>query len=81
MAPKATLITSRSKKGLQTVRFFEDAYNKAKLDAARAQVLNEKGGEFQSGILALIAKLAPIQATTPCVGARPQRSCRRAPCP
>lgn len=60
MAQKATLITSRSKKGLQAVRFFEDAYNKAHLDGGRAQMLNEKGGEFQEGILALITKLAPL---------------------
>jgi len=53
-----TLITSRDPKGLQTVRLFEDAYNKARLDDERAQRINERGGEFQDGIAKLIAELS-----------------------
>lgn len=52
-----TLITSRDPKGLQAVSLFEAVYNKAKLDAPRAQQLNERGGEFQDGILKLINEL------------------------
>ncbi len=53
-----TLITSRDPKGLHAVGLFEAAYNKSKLDEARAQRLNERGGELQDGIAKLIAELA-----------------------
>ena len=52
-----TLITSRDSKGLHAVGLFEVAYNKAKLDDRKAQQLNEKGGEFQEGIMVLIREL------------------------
>jgi len=54
---KQALITSRDPKGLHAVGLFEAAYNKAKLDDARAQRLNERGGEFQDGIAKLIEEL------------------------
>lgn len=57
---KQTLITSRDPKGLQATSLFEAAYNKAKLDCERSQRLNERGGEFQDGIMRLI-----IELTTP----------------
>lgn len=53
-----TLITSRDPKGLHAVGLFEAAYNKSKLDDARAQRLNERGGELQNGIAKLIAELS-----------------------
>jgi len=53
-----TLITSRDPKGLHAVGLFEAAYNKSKLDDARAQRLNERGGELQDGIAKLIAELS-----------------------
>jgi len=52
------LITSRDPKGLQVVRLFEDAYNKAELDDESAQRINERGGEFQNGITELIVELS-----------------------
>lgn len=52
-----TLITSRDPKGLHAVGLFEAAYNKAKLDEARAQRLNERGGELQDAVLELIQEL------------------------
>jgi len=52
-----TLITSRDPKGLHAVGLFEAVYNKSKLDDARAQRLNERGGELQDGIAKLIAEL------------------------
>lgn len=52
-----TLITSRDPKGLHAVGLFEAVYNKSKLDEARAQRLNERGGELQDGIAKLIAEL------------------------
>ncbi|MFA5840641.1 MAG: hypothetical protein WC890_08380, partial [Candidatus Margulisiibacteriota bacterium] len=55
---KQTLITSRDPKGLHAVGLFEVAYNKSKLDEARAQRLNERGGELQDGIAKLIAELS-----------------------
>lgn len=55
--PKRTLITSRDPKGLHAVGLFEAVYNKSKLDDARAQRLNERGGELQDGIAKLIAEL------------------------
>lgn len=57
MTMGTTLITSRDPKGLQAVSLFEAVYNKAKLDDSRAQRLNERGGEFQNGILKLINEL------------------------
>jgi hypothetical protein len=54
---KEALITSRDPKGLHAVGLFEAAYNKSKLDDARAQRLNERGDEFQEGILKLISEL------------------------
>ncbi|MCX6796177.1 MAG: hypothetical protein NTW06_01620 [Candidatus Falkowbacteria bacterium] len=54
---KQTLITSRDPKGLHAVGLFEAVYNKAKLDDARAQRLNEHGGELQDGIAKLITEL------------------------
>ena len=53
-----TLITSRDPKGLHAVGLFEAAYNKSRLDEARAQRLNERGGELQDGIVKLIAELS-----------------------
>ena len=53
-----TLITSRDPKGLHAVGLFEAVYNKSNLDEARAQRLNERGGELQDGIAKLIAELA-----------------------
>lgn len=53
-----TLITSRDPKGLHAVSLFEAVYNKSKLDDARAQRLNERGGELQDGIAKLIAELS-----------------------
>jgi len=53
-----TLITSRDPKGLHAVGLFEAVYNKSKLDEARAQRLNEHGGELQDGIAKLIAELS-----------------------
>lgn len=53
-----TLITSRDPKGLHATGLFEAAYNKSKLDDARAQRLNERGGELQDGIAKLIAELS-----------------------
>lgn len=53
-----TLITSRDPKGLHAVGLFEAVYNKSKLDDARAQRLNERGGELQDGIAKLIAELS-----------------------
>lgn len=55
---KQTLITSRDPKGLHAVGLFEAAYNKSKLDDARAQRLNERGGELQDGIAKLIVGLS-----------------------
>lgn len=51
------LITSRDPKGLHAVGLFETACNQSKLDDARAQRLNERGGELQNGIVKLIAEL------------------------
>ena len=53
-----TLITSRDPKGLHATGLFEAVYNKSKLDEARAQRLNERGGELQDGIAKLIAELS-----------------------
>ena len=53
-----TLITSRDPKGLHATGLFEAVYNKSKLDEARAQRLNERGGELQDGIAKLIADLS-----------------------
>ena len=53
-----TLITSRDPKGLHATGLFEAVYNKSKLDDARAQRLNERGGELQDGIANLIAELS-----------------------
>jgi len=55
--PKA-LITSRDDKGRHAVHLFEIEYDKARLDDARAQRLNERGGELQEGIAKLIAELS-----------------------
>jgi len=52
------LITCRDPKGFHAVGLFEAAYNKAKLDDARAQRLNEHGDELQDGIGKLIAELS-----------------------
>ncbi|MDD5032980.1 MAG: hypothetical protein PHC85_02615 [Candidatus Pacebacteria bacterium] len=57
MTMSQTLITSRDPKGLHATGLFEAVYNKSKLDDARAQRLNERGGEPQNGIAKLIAKL------------------------
>jgi len=53
-----TLITSRDPRGLHAIGLFEAVYNKSKLDDARAQRLNERGGELQDGIAKLIAELS-----------------------
>ena len=53
----STLITSRDPKGLHAVSLFEAAFNKSGLNDARAQMLNEHGGEFQDGIQKLIREL------------------------
>src|SRR3989344_4673510 len=58
MTMSQTLITSRDPKGLHAVGLFEAVYNKSKLDDARAQRLNEHGGELQDGIAKLIAELS-----------------------
>ena len=55
---RQTLITSRDPKGLHAAGLFEAVYNKSKLDEARAQRLNEHGGELQDGIAKLIAELS-----------------------
>ncbi|MDP3901622.1 MAG: hypothetical protein Q8Q37_01430, partial [bacterium] len=69
--PKPALITSRDPKGLHAVGLFEAAYNKSKLDEARAQRLNERGGELQDGIAKLIAELtAELTDITPPQGGR-----------
>lgn len=58
------LITSRDPKGFHAVGLFGTACNQPKLDDARAQWLNERGGELQNGIVKLIAELtAPKQYT------------------
>ncbi len=54
------LITSRDEKGRHAVHLFEIAYDKSKLDDARAQRLNERGGELQDGIAKLIAELSQV---------------------
>ena len=54
---KQALITSRDPKGLHAVGLFEAVYNKARLDDACAQRLNERGGELQDGIAKLIIEL------------------------
>lgn len=54
----SALITSRDRKGLHAVKFFEVAYNKAKLDEEQAQRLNERGGELQDSILNIIKELS-----------------------
>jgi len=53
-----TLITSRDTKGLHAVGIFEAAYNQASLTDARAQRLNENGGELKKLIAALIQELS-----------------------
>ena len=58
MTMSQTLITSRDPKGLHAIGLFEAVYNKSKLDEARAQRLNERGGELQDGIAKLIAELS-----------------------
>src|SRR3989338_387813 len=58
MTMSQTLITSRDPKGLHATGLFEAVYNKSKLDDARAQRLNERGGELQDGIAKLIAELS-----------------------
>jgi hypothetical protein len=58
MTMSQTLITSRDPKGLHATGLFEAVYNKSKLDEARAQRLNERGGELQDGIAKLIAELS-----------------------
>src|SRR3989338_9113360 len=58
MTMSQTLITSRDPKGLHAVGLFEAVYNKSKLDEARAQRLNERGGELQDGIAKLITELS-----------------------
>src|SRR3989344_1393255 len=58
MTMSQTLITSRDPKGLHAVGLFEVVYNKPKHDEARAQRLNERGGELQYGIAKLIAELS-----------------------
>jgi len=58
MPQEQTLITSRDPKGLHATGLFEAVYNKSKLDDARAQRLNERGGELQDGIAKLIAELS-----------------------
>ena len=58
MTMSKTLITSRDPKGLQIATLFDAALNKAPLDSERAQRLIERGGEFQDGILELMAKLS-----------------------
>ncbi len=52
-----TLITSRDPKGLHCVGLCEAVYNKAGLDDARAQMLNERGGELQDGLKKIIEEL------------------------
>lgn len=54
---KRTLITSRDQEGICAVSLFEAAYNKSRLDNARAQWLNERGDELQDGIVKLIVEL------------------------
>src|SRR3989344_499706 len=58
MTMSQTLITSRDPKGLHAVGLFEAIYNKSQLDDARAQRLNERGGELQNGIAKLISELS-----------------------
>ncbi len=50
------LITSDHPKGRQTTDLFRVAYNTAALDEERAQMLNERGGEFQAYIVAGIRR-------------------------
>ncbi|MBI4276434.1 hypothetical protein HY629_01195 [Candidatus Uhrbacteria bacterium] len=58
MTMATPLITSRDPKGLHAIGLFEAAYNKAGLDTVGAQRLNERGGEFQDGVIRLIAELS-----------------------
>lgn len=55
-----TKITSRDPRGLQATSLFEAAYNNAELDEARAQLLNEHGGEFQKHITEVITDLTAV---------------------
>src|SRR3989344_2679526 len=55
---KKALTTSRDPKGLKFMATVEAAYNKAKLDDARAQRLNENGGEFKAGLQELIERFS-----------------------
>lgn len=58
-----TSITSRDPKGLQAVRMFEAAYDKAKLDDQRAQWLNEHP-EFASRLRLVIDELSEPNPST-----------------
>lgn len=51
------LITSRDPQGLHAISLFEAIYNKSALTKEQAQILNERGREFQAGIKKLIEKL------------------------
>lgn len=53
---KTSLITSRDEKGRHTVNLFAAAYDNAKLTEEEAQLLNERGGEFQEDALAVVRK-------------------------
>ena len=58
MTMSSTSITSRDPKGRQAVSIFEAAYNRANLDDASVQRINERGGELKSGIVKLLAELS-----------------------
>jgi len=50
------LITSDHPKGRQATDLFRAVYNRAELDEERAQALNERGGDFQTYIMAGIKR-------------------------
>ena len=53
-----TSITSRDPKGRQAVSIFEAAYNKANLDDAGAQRINERGDELKAEIQEILINLS-----------------------
>lgn len=55
------LITSGHKKGRHTMRLVEVAYDQARLDIGQAQMLNERGGEFQAWIIKGIRRFSVKQ--------------------
>jgi len=50
-------VTDEDPEALRAINIFRTAYKRAKLDKAKAQLLNKRGGELQQRITALIAEL------------------------